>query len=156
MAIKNIYLLQLIKKTLEYIYETKSYNKIDIIIVFNYLQIQQKKGRKLLLKPGKNYINILLCLLVLLMHFYYFKILSIMFYKRYLMIFILFTSMISRSTKTPKKYQIYICKIFSAIQKTNLLLNINKYKFCIIKINYLELILFIKNIYVNTKKVKVF
>ena len=39
MTIKNQYPLQLIKETLEHICKAKIYNKIDIIVVFNYLRI---------------------------------------------------------------------------------------------------------------------
>lgn len=40
MIIKNKYFLPLINETLEHICKTKIYSKIDIIAIFNYLQIQ--------------------------------------------------------------------------------------------------------------------
>lgn len=40
---KNKFPLQLIKETLKYICKTKIYSKINIITIFNYLQMQYKK-----------------------------------------------------------------------------------------------------------------
>lgn len=53
-----------------------------------------------------------------------------------------------------KKHQTHIQKVFVALQKTKLQANIEKYEFYITKISYLELIISIKNIHMDHKKIE--
>jgi len=52
------------------------------------------------------------------------------------------------------KYKNYINKVFAKLYKASLYLNINKYVFFIKQIKYLDLIIIIKEIWINFKKVK--
>ncbi len=52
------------------------------------------------------------------------------------------------------KYKNYINKVFVKFYNANLYLNINKYAFFIKQIKYLNLIIIIKRIRINLKKIK--
>lgn len=53
-----------------------------------------------------------------------------------------------------KKYQTYIQKVFTTLQKAGLQVDINKYEFYIAKISNLELIISIKDIRIDPKKIE--
>ena len=53
-----------------------------------------------------------------------------------------------------KKYKNYTNKVFAKLYNINLYLNINKYIFFVKQIKYLDLIITIKEIRINSKKVK--
>lgn len=52
------------------------------------------------------------------------------------------------------KHQVYVQKVFAALEKASLQVNISKCKFYVIKISYLKKIIFTKGIRIDFKKVK--
>lgn len=56
--------------------------------------------------------------------------------------------------KNKNKHKKYIKEVLKRLCKTNLYINIDKYKFNVIKTKYLDLIISKNNIFINLNKIK--
>ncbi len=154
-TIKNCNTLLLIREILQKLYKIKYYNKFDIIVVFNKIRIYFNNKYKIVFIICYNlfkYIIISFKLYNTLIMFPFFinKILSL-----YLNNFcIIYINNILIYNNIKKKYKNYTNKVFAKLYNINLYLNINKYIFFVKQIKYLDLIITIKEIRINSKKVK--
>ena len=153
--IKNQYLLLLIYKTLDVLYSTKYFTKLNVIVVFNWIQI---------VKGYKQFI-------AFITQFRLYEILIILFsfcnaptiFQNYIN-YILYNALDNYYTvyfnnvfvfsKTHAKYMKYINKIIQRLSNARFQIDINKSKFYTTKIKYLSLIILTNSITIDPKKVQ--
>ena len=145
----------LIREILQQLYKIKYYNKFDIIVVFNKIRMRFDNKYKTVFITCYNlfkYIVIFFKLYNVSITFQSFinKIFS--FYLNNFCIVYINNILIYSNIET--EYKNYINKVFVKLYNTNLYLNINKYIFFVKQIKYLSLIITIKKIQINLKKIK--
>jgi hypothetical protein len=145
----------LIQETLVCFSRTKFYTKLDVIIVFNRICIIE----------GQEYFivfNIYYSLFEILVILFGLSNILVIFQARinkifYLYLDIFYTVYINDILvylNNLLEYKKYIKKILYILQDTSLQLDIKKYKFEVIKITYLGLILFIESVRIDPAKIK--
>ena len=155
MSIKNRYLLPLIKETSERIYKVKIYSKIDIIVTFNRLCIQQEEEWKTAFRTWYSLYECLVMCFGLanapsLFQIFINNILHGMLDK-YCTAYIHDILIYSNSKK---EYQTHVQNVLTSLQKAVLQAIIDKCEFYVIKINYLGLIISTKDIRMDSKKIE--
>jgi hypothetical protein len=145
----------LIQETLVCFSRTKFYTKLDVIIVFNRICIIE----------GQEYFivfNIYYSLFEILVILFGLSNILVIFQARinkifYLYLDIFYTVYINDILvylNNLLEYKKYIKKILYILQDTSFQLDIKKYKFEVIKITYLGLILFIESVRIDPAKIK--
>jgi hypothetical protein len=153
--IKNHYPLPLIQETLACFSRAKFYTKLDVIIAFNRIRIAEKQEYFMAFNMRYSFFEILV------MPFGLFNTLVI-FQARineilylYLDVFyIVYIDDILVYLDDLLEYKEYIKKILYVLQDTSFQLDIKKYKFEVIEVTYLGLILSIEGVRINPAKIK--
>jgi len=155
LTIKNRNILLLIREILQQLYKIKYYNKFDIIVVFNKIQIYFNNKYKIIFIICYNlfkYIVIFFELYNVSITFQSFINKTLNFYLNNFYTIYINNILVYNNIKT--KYKNYINKVFAKLYNIDLYLNINKYIFFIKQIKYLNLIIIIKKIRINLEKIK--
>jgi hypothetical protein len=154
-TIKNRYPLLLIQETLVYFSRAKFYTKLDVIIVFNYICIAEKQEYLMVFNTRYGLFEILVIPFGLSNTLVIFQVWINEILYLYLNVFCtVYINDILVYLDNPLEYKEYIKKVLYVLQDTSFQLDIKKYKFEIIEIIYLGLILFTKNIRINPTKIK--
>jgi hypothetical protein len=154
-TIKNRYPLPLIQETLACFNKTKFYTKLDVIIAFNYIRITEKQEYLIAFNTRYNLFETLVILFGLSNALVIFQVWINKILYLYLDIFyIVYINNILVYLDNLLEYKKYIKKILYVLQDTSLQLDIKKYKFEVIEITYLGLILFIESVRINPAKIK--
>jgi hypothetical protein len=153
--IKNHYPLLLIQETLVYFNKTKFYTKLNVIAVFNRICITEKQEYLMVFNIRYSLFEILIMLFGLSNALVIFqaRINKIL----YLYLDVFYTVYINNILvylDNLLEYKEYIKKILYVLQDTSFQLDIKKYKFEVIEIIYLGLILSIESIRINPAKIK--
>ena len=154
LIIKDRNYLLFIQKIFVKLCTAKYYIKLNVIAIFNEIQIREndKKKTAFLIKYELyEYVVMLFdfCNAFETFQFYINKIL-----RDYLNDFcIIYLNDILIYNNNKKKHTIYVRKIFDKLYVVDLYLNINKYEFYVNKIKYLKFIIIIKDVKINLKKI---
>jgi hypothetical protein len=153
--IKNRYPLLLIQETLAYFSRTKFYTKLDIIITFNRICITEKQEYLIVFNIRYGLFETLVILFGLSNTPATFQVRINKILYLYLDVFyIVYINNILVYLDNLLEYKEYIKKILYVLQDINSQLDIKKYKFEVIEITYLGLILFIESVRINPTKIK--
>jgi hypothetical protein len=153
--IKNRYFLPLIQKTFVYFSRTKFYTKLDVIIAFNYIRITEKQEYFIIFNTCYSFFETLVILFGLSNTLVIFQARINKILYLYLDIFcIIYINDILVYSDNLLEYKKYIKKILYVLQNISFQLDIKKYKFEIIEIINLGLILFIESVRINPAKIK--
>jgi hypothetical protein len=154
-TIKNRYPLLLIQETLACFSRAKFYTKLDIITTFNRIRIAEKQEYLTVFNTRYSLFETLVILFGLSNALVIFQAWINEILYLYLDIFcIVYINNILIYSDNLLEYKKYIKKILYVLQNTSFQLNIKKYKFEIIKVIYLGLILSIESIRINPAKIK--
>ena len=156
MIIKNQYPLPLIKKILKHICKIKIYSKLDIIAIFNHLCMQYGEERKTAFRTRYSLYEYLIMLFELANTPSLFQnFISNILYEMLDKFCTTYINNILIYNNSKKEYQTHVQKRLAALQKAELQADIDKCEFHVTKISYLELIISIKNICIDSQKVEV-
>ncbi len=152
---RDRYLLSLINETLARIQDSKYLTRLNIIVIFNKLRMHSRSED--------------LTIFIISFDFYKYHVMSFeltndsTFYQHY-MNDVLFDYLhqfcqiylddIIIYSKTLKKHKKYVRLVLHRLWEINLQMNINKYKFHVQEISFLELLLFIEKLKMNLRKVQ--
>jgi hypothetical protein len=153
--IKNRYPLLLIQEILACFSKTKFYMKLDVIIVFNRIHIAEKQEYLIVFNTRYGFFETLVILFGLsnILVIFQARINEIL----YLYLDVFYTAYINDILvylDNLLEYKKYIKKILYVLQNISFQLDIKKYKFEVIEITYLGLILFIESIRIDPAKIK--
>jgi hypothetical protein len=153
--IKNHYFLPLIQKILVCFSRTKFYTKLNIIIVFNRIRIAEKQEYLIVFNTCYSLFETLVILFGLSNTLVTFQTRINEILYLYLDVFyIVYINNILVYSNNLLEYKEYIKKILYVLQDTSFQLDIKKYKFEVIEIIYLGLILFIESVRIDPAKIK--
>jgi hypothetical protein len=154
-TIKNHYPLPLIQKTLARFSKAKFYTKLDVIIAFNRIRIAEKQEYLIVFNTYYSLFEILVMLFGLSNAPVIFQAWINEILYLYLDVFcIVYINNILVYSDNLLEYKEYVKKILYVLQDTSLQLDIKKYKFEIIEITYLGLILFTESVRIDPAKIK--
>jgi hypothetical protein len=154
-TIKNHYPLPLIQETLACFSRAKFYMKLDIIIVFNRIRIAEKQEYLIVFNTRYSFFETLVIPFGLSNTLVIFQVWINEILYLYLDVFcIVYINDILVYLNDLLEYKKYIKKVLYVLQNTSLQLDIKKYKFEIIEIIYLGLILFIESVWIDPAKIK--
>jgi hypothetical protein len=154
-TIKNHYPLPLIQETLACFSRAKFYTKLDVIIVFNCIRIAEKQEYLTVFNTCYGFFETLVILFGLSNTPAIFQARINKIFYLYLDVFcIIYINDILVYLDDLLEYKEYVKKILRVLQDTSLQLDIKKYKFEVIEITYLGLILSTESIRIDPAKIK--
>ena len=154
--IKNRNAFFLIKNTLIKLCFVKYYSKFDIITIFNKIRMRQNDEKKIAFFTKYNFFEYVVMLFELYNTLNTFQLFINVTLHEYLNDFCInYINNILIYSKTRKKHVFHVSKMLKRLQKTIFFLNINKCEFFVIEIKYLKLIITIKNVKINSIKIKI-
>ena len=155
LTVKNRNALSFIKKTLTRLSSAKIYSKFNIIVVFNEVKIRKSDKHKTAFFTQYELFKYVIILFELCNAFEIFQTFINSTLRKYLNNFCTsYLNNIFIYSNNKKKHIVHVFKIFERLQHANLFLNINKCEFFVTLMKYLELIIIIKKIKMNSTKIK--
>ncbi len=155
-TVKNWYSLSLISETLNYLSQAKIFIKLNIISAFNWLQIKEEDEALIIFRTWFELFKYLVMIFDLCnesvsfqkyinnaLHEHLYK-----FYTAYLNDILIYFD-------NELEHKIYVKLILWKLQEADLQMNIIKCKFHIIQVSYLELIIIIEEIKMNSFKINI-
>ena len=154
-TIKNCNASPLIKDTLARLYIAKIYIKFDIIAIFNKVCIRKNNKHKIVFITRYSLFEYIVMLFDLCNISSIFQIFINKTLQEYLDNFcIAYLNNIFIYSKNPEKYIRYIKLVLIKLKQAKLYLDIDKYKFNVIQVKYLDLIITIEDIKIDSEKIK--
>jgi len=155
-TIKNRNILSLIRNILVRLYIAKFYIKFDIIAVFNKICIRKSDKNKIAFIIYYSLFEYVIIFFELYNASDIFQIFINKIFREYLNDFcIVYLNNIFIYSNIQEKYIRYIKLVLIKLKQTELYLNIDKYKFNIIQIKYLNFIIIIEEIKIDFEKIKI-
>ncbi len=155
-TIKNWYSLSLISETLNYLSWAKIFIKLNIIFAFNWLWIKEKDEVLIIFCTQFELFKYLIMLFNLCNESVLFqKYINNTFCKHLNKFCTAYLNDILIYFNNKLKHEIYVKLILQKLQEANLQINIIKCKFHITQVSYLELIIIIKEIKMNSSKINI-
>ena len=153
---RNRYFIFLIEKTLIPIISCKYLTKLNIIVAFNKLRMHFKSKDFIILvifiKVYKYYVLLFELINDFVSYQHYIN--NVLFEYLYDFCQVYFDNVLIYN-KTQKKYTQYVYLVLQKLIDVELQINIRKYQFYVQKINFLDIILSIKDICINSLKIQV-
>ncbi len=154
--IKNRYSLSLISETLNHLSQVKIFIKLDIIFTFNRLWIEEEDKVLIIFRMQFELFKYLVMLFNLCNELISFqKYINNTLHKHLDKFYITYLNDILIYLNNEFKHEIHVKLILQKLQEANLQMNIIKCKFHVIQVLYLELIIIIKKIKMNSFKINI-
>ncbi len=154
--IKNQYSLSLISETLNHLSWVKIFIKLDIIFTFNCLQIKEEDEALIIFYTWFELFKYLVMLFDLCNEFILFqKYINNTFHKHLNKFCITYLNDILIYLNNELEHEIHVKLILRKLQEADLQMNIIKCKFHVTQVLYLELIIIIKEIKMNSFKINI-
>jgi len=155
-TVKNWYFLSLISEMLNHLSWAKIFIKLNIIFVFNWLQIKEKDGAFIVFCTRFELFKYLVMLFNLCNEFISFqKYINNTFCKHLNKFYTAYLNDILIYFDNKLEYKIHVKHILWKLQEANFQMNIIKCKFHITQVSYLELIIIIEEIKMNFSKINI-
>ena len=156
MTVKNQYLLFFIQETLDWLIKIKYYIKLNIIAVFNKLQITYENEWKIIFWTRYDLYEYNVLLFELINELSSFQNFINDTLHDFLNVFcIAYMNDILIYSNSKKKHTQHVHQILKQLRVVELQINIEKCKFSVIKVKYLNLIIIINEIKMNSEKINV-
>ena len=156
LTIKNRNVLFLIREILAKLYLAKYFSKFDIIVIFNEIRIREKNEKKTTFLTRYELFEYVIILFELCNALEIFQIFINDILREYLDDFCLnYLDDILIYNNIYENYIIYIFKVLERLIEVELFLNINKCEFFVQKIKYLDLIITIERVKINSQKIEI-
>ncbi len=155
-TVKNQYSLSLISETLNHLSRAKIFIKLNIISAFNRLQIKEKDEALIVFCTWFKLFKYLVMLFNLCNEFVSFqKYINNILCKHLNKFYTVYLNDILIYFDNELEHEIHVKLILQKLQEVNLQMNIIKYKFHVIQVLYLELIIIIEEIKMNSSKINI-
>ena len=156
LTIKNRNAFSLIKDILARFCATKFYSKFDIIVAFNEIRMREDDEKKIAFLTRYDLFKYVVMSFELCNAFETFQVFINATLREYLDdICTKYLNDILIYSKTRENHVKYVSKMLERLQKVELYLNIDKCEFFVTKIKYINLIIIIEKIKMNSKKIKI-
>ncbi len=154
--IKNWYSLSLISETLNHLSQVKIFIKLDIIFAFNCFWIKEEDEAFIVFHTWFELFKYLVMLFNLCNELISFqKYINNTLHKHLNKFCITYLNDILIYSNNELEHEIYVKLILQKLQEANFQMNIIKYKFHVTQVLYLELIIIIKEIKMNSFKINI-